>query len=81
MTSWQQLTEHLATYGQEATESERRLTQQSLDTALDTVVGDGRALIASLAATDGIARVEHVNRLSEDDLRALAYAAPGGRGP
>ena len=81
MTRWQQLTEHLATHGQEATESERRLTQQSLDAALDTVLSEGRALIASLAATDGIARVDHVNRLSEDDLRVLAYAAPAGEGP
>jgi hypothetical protein len=81
MTRWEQLTEHLATHGQEATESERRLTQQSLDAALDTVLSEGQALIASLAATDGIARVDHVNRLSEDDLRAVAYAAPASRGP
>ncbi len=81
MTRWQQLTEHLATHGQEATESERRLTQQSLDAALDTVLSEGQALIASLAATDGIARVDHVNRLSEDDLRTLAYAAPASGGP
>ena len=81
MTRWQQLSEHLATHGQEATESERRLTQQSLDAALDTVLSEGRALIASLAATDGIARVDHVNRLSEDDLRVPAGAAPAGEGP
>ena len=81
MTRWQQLTEHLATHGQEATESERRLTQQSLEAALDVVLGEGRALIASLAATDGVARVDHVNRLTEDDLRSLAYAAAGSEGP
>jgi hypothetical protein len=78
MTRWEQLTELLATHGQEATESERRLTQQSLDAALDVVLGDGRALIASLATSDGAARVDHVNRLSTDDLRSVAYAAAGG---
>jgi hypothetical protein len=78
MTRWQQLTEHLATHGQGATESERRLTQQSLDATLDVVLSEGRALIAALETTDGIARVEHVNRLSEDDLRSLAYAAGSG---
>ena len=75
MTRWRQLTEHLAAQGQEATESERRLAQQSLDAALDTVLSEGRALIASIATTDGDARVHHVNRLSEDDLRSVAYAA------
>jgi hypothetical protein len=75
MTRWQKLTEHLAAHGQEATESERRLTGQSLDAMLDTVLSEGRALIASLATTDGVARVDHVNRLSEDDLRSVAYAA------
>jgi hypothetical protein len=75
MTRWQQLTEHLATHGQGAIESERRLTQQSLDAALDVVLSEGRALIASLATTDRVARIDHVNRLSEDDLRSLAYAA------
>jgi hypothetical protein len=30
---------------------------------------------------DGIARVDHVNRLGEDDLRALACAAPVCEGP
>jgi hypothetical protein len=75
MTRWQELTEHLAAHGQDATESERRLTRQSLDAALDVVLSEGRALIASLATTDGAARVEHVNRLSEDDLRSVAYAA------
>jgi hypothetical protein len=81
MTRWQQLTEHLATHGPGATESERRLTQQSLDAALDVVLSEGRALIASLATTDGVTRVDHVNRLSEDDLRSLAYAAAGRGGP
>jgi hypothetical protein len=81
MTRWQQLTEHLAAHGQEATESERRLSQQSLDAALDVVLSEGRALIASLATTDGVARVDHVNRLREDDLRSVAYAAAGGGGP
>ena len=81
MTSWQQLTEHLATHGQEATESERRLTQQSLDAALDIVLSEGRSLIASLATTHGIARVDRVNRLSEDDLRSMAFAAAGSGGP
>jgi hypothetical protein len=75
MTRWQQLTEHLATHGGEATESERRLTQQSLDAALDVVLSEGRALIASLEATDGATRADHVSRLSEDDLRTVAYAA------
>jgi hypothetical protein len=81
MTRWQQLTEHLSAHGQDATESERRLTQQSLDAALDVVLGEGRALIASLATIDGAARVDHVNRLSEDDLRSVAYAAAGGGRP
>jgi len=80
MTSWNQLTEHLATHGQEATESERRLTQQSLDAALDAVLNEGRALIATLETTDGAARADRVNRLSADDLRSVAYAA-GGPGP
>ncbi len=78
MTRWEQLTELLATQGQEATESERRLTQQSLDAALDGVQSEGRALITSLATRDGAARVDHVNRLSADDLRSVAYAAAGG---
>lgn len=78
MTRWEQLTELLATQGQEATESERRLTQQSLDAALDGVQSEGRALIASLATRDGAARVDHVSRLSADDLRSVAYAAAGG---
>ena len=69
------MNEHLSTHGGEATESERRLTQQSLDAALDVVLSEGRALIASLASTDGAARADHVNRLSEDDLRTVAYAA------
>ena len=80
MTRWEQLTELLATHGQEATESERRLTQQSLEAALDVVMSEGRALIASLATTDGAARVDHVNRLSADDLRSVAYAAAAGGG-
>jgi hypothetical protein len=47
---------------------------------LDTILSEGRALIASLATTDGTERVDHVNRLSEDDLRTVAYAAAvGGR--
>jgi hypothetical protein len=75
MTRWQRLTEYLAAHGHEATESERRLTDQSLDEVLDTVLSEGRALIASLATTDGVACVDHVNRLSEDDLRSVAYAA------
>jgi hypothetical protein len=75
MTRWQKLTEHLTAHGQEATESERRLTHPSLDEVLDTVLSEGRALIASLATTDGVARVDHVNHLSEDDLRSVAYAA------
>jgi hypothetical protein len=80
MTRWQELTEHLAAHGQDATESERRLTRQALDAALDVVLSEGRALIASLATTDGAARVDQVNRLSEDDLRSVAYAAAGSRG-
>jgi hypothetical protein len=75
MTRWQKLIELLDSQGQEATESERRLTQHGLDAALDTVLSEGRALIASLATTDGEGRVEHVNRLREDDLRSVAYAA------
>ena len=81
MTRWEQLTELLATHGQEATESERRLTQQSLDPALDVVVNEGRALIASLATTRGVERVAHVNRLSDDDLRSVAYAAASSGSP
>jgi hypothetical protein len=80
MTRWEQLTEHLATHGQDATESERRLTQQSLEEALDVVLSEGRALIASLATSDGAARVDHINRLSADDLRSVAYAAAAGGG-
>jgi len=75
MTSWENLTEQLAAPGQEATESERRLTQQSLDAALDTVLSQGRAVIASLANVEGASRVDLVNRLEEDDLRSVAFAA------
>jgi hypothetical protein len=75
MTRWQKLTELLDARGQEATESERRLTQDSLEAALETVLGEGRALIASLATAEGEGRAEHVNRLSDDDLRSVAYAA------
>lgn len=80
MTRWQNLTEYLGAHGHEATESERRLSHPSLDEMLDTILSEGRALIASLATTDGTERVDHVNRLSEDDLRTVAYAAAvGGR--
>jgi hypothetical protein len=75
MTRWQKLTEHLAAHGHEATESERRLAHPSLDEMLDTVLSEGHAVIASLATTDGVERVDHVNRLSEGDLRSVAYAA------
>ena len=75
MTRWQKLTEVLQARGHEATESERRLRQDSLETALETVLGEGQALIASLATADGEGRAEHVSRLSDDDLRSVAYAA------
>ena len=75
MTSWEKLTEQLASPGQEATESERRLSQQSLDDAFDTVLSEGRARIASIATTEGAARVDAVNRLNEDNLRSVAFAA------
>jgi hypothetical protein len=80
MTRWQELTECLAAHGHEATESERRLAQDSLDTALDAVLSEGRALIASLSASAGDEHVDRVNRLSEDDLRCMAYAAARGAG-
>jgi hypothetical protein len=46
-----------------------------LDAALDTVLRQGRALIASLAGTDGAERADRVDRLTDDELRAVAYAA------
>jgi hypothetical protein len=46
-----------------------------LDEALGLVLSEGRALIASVAETGGAERVERVNGLSEDQLRAMAYAA------
>jgi hypothetical protein len=47
----------------------------SVDEALDVVLSQGRALIASIAGSDGAERVERVSRLSDDELRAVAYAA------
>ena len=41
------------------------------------MLSEGRALIASLAKTDGASRVEQVTLLSQDDLRSVAYAAAG----
>jgi hypothetical protein len=60
MTSWGELTEAKG---------------DTLDAALDVILSQGRALIASLAGSDGAERAHHVNRLSEDELRAVAYAA------
>ena len=52
MTSWGKLTEQLAAPGQEATESERRLSQQSLDAALDAVLSEGRSASPRILARD-----------------------------
>jgi hypothetical protein len=60
MTSWREL---------------RQAEAGALDEALDLVLSEGRALIASLAGSEGAERVERVNGMSEDELRAVAYAA------
>ena len=47
----------------------------SLDAALDKVLAQGRALIASMDGRDGAERVRSINKMSNDELRAVAYAA------
>jgi hypothetical protein len=47
----------------------------SLEAALDKVLAQGRALIASMDGSDGAERVRSINEMSQDDLRAVAYAA------
>ena len=47
----------------------------SLDAALDKVLAEGRALIASMEGIDGAERVGRINEMSHDELRAVAYAA------
>jgi hypothetical protein len=47
----------------------------SLDAALDKVLAQGRALIASIEGGDAAERVRSIDRMSADELRSVAYAA------
>jgi hypothetical protein len=50
----------------------------SLDAALDKVLAQGRALIASMDGSDGAERARSINEMSHDELRAVADAAGCG---
>jgi hypothetical protein len=52
---------------------------RGLDRALDLVMSEGRALIASIASSEGAERVERVNAMNPDQLRAVAYSAAAPR--
>ena len=60
MTSWQELAQ---------------ADPGSFDAAVDKVLSQGRALIASMADFDGARRADRVSGMNDDELRAVAFAA------